>query len=156
MEVKTGFIDPKDYPFKYLIDEQKHLDTDELRHTIKPVKVNIASLVGKEHLYCDPAQLDAEGKYRRPKKLMEAERRGFKSVIEMDQADKKAAEDAKTKIIEDQRRTIEEQAGHIETLSVRSKGLEDHARLLEKDLVDYKTLTEARFDKLVALIQVSK
>jgi hypothetical protein len=47
---------------------------------------------------------------------------------------------------------IVEQAGHIETLSVRSKGLEDHARQLEKDLQDFKALTEARFDKLAKLI----
>lgn len=145
MEVTTGFIDPKDYPFKYLIDAQKHLDTDELRHTIKPVKVNIASLVGKEHLYCDPAQLNAEGKYRRPKKLVEAERRGFKSVIEMDQADKNAAEKAK--------------ADEVDTLTARSKGLEEHARDLEAKLAAATAATETlraeselRFNKLAEIV----
>lgn len=60
------------------------------------------------------------------------------------------------KMIDSLQKKIDEQTGHIETLSVRSKGLEDHARLLEKDFQDYKTLTEERFNKLVALIQVSK
>lgn len=52
----------------------------------------------------------------------------------------------------EQEKKIAEQAGHIETLSVRSKGLEDHARQLEKDLQDYKTLTDSRFDKMAALL----
>jgi hypothetical protein len=56
------------------------------------------------------------------------------------------------KQIDTLQKKIVEQAGHIETLSVRSKGLEDHARQLEKDLQDYKALTDSRFDKMVALL----
>ena len=92
--IATGFIDPKDYPFKKFIDEQKHLDTDELRHTIKTVHHHIETdFKGQEHLFCDKSQLDAEGKFRRPKILVESERRGFASVLEMYEADKKAKED---------------------------------------------------------------
>ena len=92
--IATGFIDPKDYPFKKIIDEQAHLDTDELRHTIKSVHHVIDQhFKGEEHLYCDKSQLSAEGKFRRPKILVESERRGFASVLEMYEADKKAKED---------------------------------------------------------------
>ena len=89
-------IDPKNYSFKKFIDEQKHLDTDEHRHMIKPICHTIDQCFkGQEHCYCDPSQLDAKGQFRRPKKLIEAERRGFKSVMEMMETDKKAEEDAK-------------------------------------------------------------
>jgi hypothetical protein len=101
MFVRTEKIDPKDYPFKRFIDEQKHLDTDELRHLIKPV-VHIIDqdFKGQEHLYCDKSQLCPLGKFRRPKILVEAEKRGFASVADMVEADKKAEEDKK-KAIED-------------------------------------------------------
>ncbi|NBW38153.1 MAG: hypothetical protein EBR30_24650, partial [Cytophagia bacterium] len=39
--------------------------------------------------------------FRRPKKIVEAEQRGFTSVMEMMEADKKAEEDAKKKETED-------------------------------------------------------
>ena len=130
--VGTGFIDPKDYPFKKWIDECKHLDCDEHRHKIETIKVHIADMVGEEHLYCDKSQLCPEGKFRRPKKLMEAERRGFTSVAEMDMADKKAEEDKKAKDADDMKKKLEKS---------------------QKDLEDYKALTEERFNKLVALIR---
>jgi hypothetical protein len=41
----------------------------------------------------------------------------------------------------------------IDTLTQRNQVLEDHARQLEQDLSDYKSTTEARFDKLATLIQ---
>lgn len=93
-EVKT---DPKQYKYRTKEhDEMDALDTDEKRHLIKPIIRHITEdYKGKEHLFCDPDQLDAEGKYRRPKKILEAERRGFKTVMEMMEADKKAEEDAK-------------------------------------------------------------
>ena len=145
-DVRTGFIDPKDYQFRHLIEEQKHLDTDELRHTIKRSICNVSLEVGKEHLYCDKEQLNAEGKFRRPKKLQDAERRGFKNVMDMDNADKKERDDKER---EDK-----------EALTKRSIILEQHSRDLEKQLADtiksmadYKTLTEERFEKLLALIQ---
>jgi len=144
--VGTGFIDPKDYPFKKWIDEHKHLDCDEHRNKMETIKVHIADMVGEEHLYCDKSQLCPEGKFRRPKKLMEAERKGFKSVMEMDMADKKVVEEKERK--------------DKQTLTQRSVILECHARDLEKQLAesiksleDYKALTEERFNKLVALIQ---
>jgi len=139
-------IDPKDYPFKKFIDEQKDLDCDEHRHKIKTViHIIDKDCKGEEHIYCDKSQRDAEGKFRRPKKLMEAERRGFKGVMEMDLADKKDADDKERK--------------DKEALVQRSVILENHARELEKQLADsiksledYKALTEERFNKLVALI----
>lgn len=97
-------IDPKDYPFQKFIDEQKHLDTDELRHTIKPtIFVIDKDFKGEEHLYCHKDQLCPLGKYRRPKHVIETERRGFTSGLEMVEADKKAEEEKKQKEIEDLR-----------------------------------------------------
>jgi len=102
-------IDPKDYPFNKFIDEQKHLDTDELRHTIKPViHVIDKDFKGEEHKFCDKEQLCPLGKYRRPKHVIETERRGFTSGLEMVEADKKAEEDAKQKKVNDQQKEIDE------------------------------------------------
>lgn len=115
--VGTGFIDPNDYPFKKWMDEQKHLDTDELRHEMKTIKVHIADMVGEEHLYCDKEQLCPEGKYRRPKKLMEAERKGFKSVMEMDMADKKAEEDKKVQESADLKKQIADLTALVQQLA---------------------------------------
>jgi len=104
-----GFIDPKDYPFKSFCDKYKHLDTDDSRHLIKPIHHIIdKDFKGQEHLYCDKEQLCPLGKYRRPKRLIEAESRGFASVAEMDMADKKAEEDAKQKKVEQQQRKLDE------------------------------------------------
>lgn len=131
--IATGFIDPKDYPFKKFIDEQKHLDTDELRHTIKMVHHVIdQDLKGEEHLYCDKSQLSAEGKFRRPKILVEAERRGFTSVLEMYEADKKAEEDNKVK---------------------EQENLKQENELLKKQLVDLQKTTEDRFNTIAVLLQ---
>lgn len=95
-------IDPKDYPFQKYIDEQKHLDTDELRHLMKPIDHIIdRDFPGEEHLYCDKSQLCYLGRFRRPKKMMEAEQRGFASVMDMMEADKKAVEDKKQKEIDE-------------------------------------------------------
>lgn len=62
----------------------------------------------------------------------------------------------RSKLMEAHARDLEEKlaaaAAAAETLSIRSKGLEDHARQLEKDFQDYKALTDARFDKMVALL----
>ena len=89
-------IEPYSDPYKKFRDEQAHLDTDELRHLIKPIIFSIADdFKGEEHIYCDPSQLDENGKYRRPKLLIEAENRGFTSGMDMIQADKKAEEERK-------------------------------------------------------------
>jgi hypothetical protein len=110
-------IDPKDYPFKKFIDEQKHLDTDEERYKMKTITHHIDEhFKGQEHLYCDKSQRDAEGKFRRPKKLMEAERRGFKSVMEMDMADKKAEEDKKVYEAVDLRRQVADLTALVQQL----------------------------------------
>lgn len=99
----------KDYPFQKFIDEYKHLDNDESRHLMKPVvHVITQDFKGQEHLYCDKGQLCPLGKYRRPKKLIEAESRGFASVAEMDMADKKAEEDKKQKQVEQQQKEIDD------------------------------------------------
>jgi len=138
--------DPKDYTFKKFIDECKHLDCDEHRHQIKTIiQIIDKDFKGQEHLFCDKSQLCPEGKFRRPKKLMEAERRGFKSVAEMDMADKKEEDDRKVKEQEDMKK--------------RSQIMEDHARDLERQLAqsmkaleEYKNLTEERFNKLAKMI----
>jgi predicted SAM-dependent methyltransferase len=128
--------DPKDYPFKKYIDECKHLDCDEHRHKIKPiVHIIDKDFKGQEHLFCDKSQRNAEGKFRRPKKLIEAEQRGFKSVAEMVEADKKAEEDKKLQEAEDLKKKLEK---------------------TQKDFDDYKMVTEERFNKLVSLIQASQ
>jgi predicted SAM-dependent methyltransferase len=125
--------DPKDYPFKKFCDEQKHLDCDEHRHKIKPiVQIIDRDFKGQEHLFCDKSQRNAEGKFRRPKKLIEAEQRGFKSVAEMVEADKKAEEDKKLQEAEDLKKKLEKS---------------------QKDFDDYKETMEARFDKLATMLQ---
>jgi len=107
MFVKTVKIDPATYPFKKLMDAQAHLDTDELRHTIKPVFSHIPTdFSGQEHLYCDPDQLDANGAYRTPKVIQQAKARGFSDPIAMNAADLKTAQDAKDATIADQQSQI--------------------------------------------------
>lgn len=95
-EVKT---DPKQYKYRTKEhDEMDALDTDEKRHLIRPmIRLITEHHKGEEHQFCDPEQLDAQGKFRRPKLILEAERRGFKTVMEMDEADKKAKEDAQSR-----------------------------------------------------------
>ena len=122
MLVRTEQIDPKDYPFKKFIDEQKHLDTDELRSTIKPVNHKIDECFkGQEHLYCDKSQLCPLGKFRRPKILVESERRGFASVMEMEMANKKAEEDAKEERFNKQQQELDELKAIIKNLIVSVK-----------------------------------
>ena len=117
-------IDPKDYPFKKFIDEQKHLDTDELRCTIKPIYHKIdEDFKGQEHKFCDKSQRDAEGKFRRPKKLVEAERRGFKSIMEMVEADKKAEEAAAAAAAAATQSTITTQTNQISDLQAQLAAL---------------------------------
>jgi len=115
--VATGFIDPKDYPFKKFIDEHKHLDTDELRRSINPIHHTIdEDFKGEEHKFCDKSQRDDEGKFRRPKKLIEAERRGFKSVMEMDMADQKAQTDAKVQETVDLKKQVADLTALVQQL----------------------------------------
>jgi hypothetical protein len=122
MLVRTEKIDPKDYPFKKFIDEQKHLDTDESRHLIKPIRHKIDEcLKGKEHLFCDKEQLCPLGKFRRPKKLIEAEQRGFANVKEMLDADQKAEEDAKEERFNKQQQELDELKAIIKNLIISVK-----------------------------------
>jgi len=114
--VGTGFIDPKDYPYKKWIDECKHLDCDEHRHKMTTITVRVEDQVGEEHLFCDKSQLCPEGKFRRPKKLIEAERRGFKSVMEMDNADKKAEEDKKAQEADDLKKQVADLTALVQSL----------------------------------------
>ena len=108
-------IDPKDYPFKKFIDEQKHLDTDELRHTMKPiVHIIDKDFKGQEHLFCDKEQRCPLGKFRRPKKIIEAEQRGFASVMEMMEADKKVEEGAKQKEIDELKEMVRQLMARVE------------------------------------------
>ncbi len=97
------------YAFQKFIDNQKHLDTDALRHTIKPViHVIDKDFTGEEHLFCDKSQRCPLGKYRRPKHVIETEKRGFASGIEMVVADKKAEEEEKQKKSDAQHKEIDE------------------------------------------------
>ena len=131
--------DPEDYTFKKFIDECKHLDCDEHRHQIKPiVHIIDRDFKGEEHLFCDKSQLCPEGKYRRPKKLMEAERRGFTSVAEMDMADKKAEEDKKVKEAENMKKRLDDKDKQIDSLHAKLEAL--------------MKLTEERFNKVATLI----
>jgi hypothetical protein len=122
-------IDPKDYPFQKFIDEQKHLDTDELRHTIKPViHVINKDFKGEEHKFCDKEQLCPLGKFRRPKILVEAEKRGFATGLEMVEADKKAEQEAKNiagqalgKEVDELKRIVSEQNKLLEFLLAKIK-----------------------------------
>ena len=110
------------YAFQKYIDEQKHLDTDELRHTMKPIcHVVIQDFKGEEHKFCDKEQLDANGKFRRPKKMMEAESKGFASVAEMMEANKKAEEDAKEKKVEQQQKQIDDLQEMVKALMAKFK-----------------------------------
>ena len=143
METVIIQSDPKDYAFKKIIDEHKHLDCDEHRHTIKPIiHVINKDFKGQEHLFCDKDQLCPLGKYRRPKKLIEAEQKGFASVSEMMEAAKKDQEEKKQK--------------EIETLTERSRVLEEHARDVQKKFDDYIKLTNERFDKIALLFESKK
>jgi 2-methylcitrate dehydratase PrpD len=110
------------YAYQKYIDEQKHLDTDELRHTMKPIiHVVVQDLKGEEHKYCDKEQLCPLGKFRRPKKMMEAESKGFASVAEMVEADKKAEEDAKQKKVEQQQKEIDDLKEMVKALMAKIK-----------------------------------
>lgn len=117
METVIVKSDPKDYAFKKFIDECKHLDCDEHRHEIKPIiHVINKDFKGQEHLFCDKEQLCPQGKYRRPKKIMEAEQRGFKSFTEMVEADKKAEEENKKKEEEAKAKLIVDQKAELDDL----------------------------------------
>ena len=106
------------YAFQKYIDEQKHLDTDELRHTMKPIcHVVIQDFKGEEHKFCDKEQLDANGKFRRPKKMMEAESKGFASVADMMEENKKKEEEAKAKVIVDQKAELDDLKKQLSALA---------------------------------------
>lgn len=116
MLVRTHKIDPKDYPFKAHIDAQKHLDTDELRHKIKPIETHIPTHhAGKEHQYCDKDQLDTNGKWKDDHAPAKA--RGFKTMREMWDADKKAEEDKKKKETDDAAKTISDLTQQVSNLT---------------------------------------
>lgn len=140
----------ENYIFQKYIDEQKHLDTDELRHTMKPIcHVVVQDFKGEEHKFCDKEQLCPLGKFRRPKKLVEAEEKGFASVADMMEANKKAEEDLKKKEVEDLKKTKD-------ALVQRNEILEAHARKLEEDFKAYQKLTNERFDKIATLFENKK
>jgi len=139
MEVKS---DKKEYKFQKYIDEQKHLDTDETRHLMKPiVHVIVQDFKGEEHKYCDKEQCNKEGKFRRPKKLIEAEQKNFKSVYDMDEANKKAEEDCKKKEVEDLRDFTTKQNDVIQKLI-------DKQDTLEKTIIDQNNLLQEIINRL--------
>lgn len=122
MLVRTEMIDPKDYPFRHLIEQNAHLDTDELRHTIQPIiQIIDKDFKGKEHQFCDKEQLCPLGKYRRPKLLVEAESKGFTSSLEMEMANRKAEEDAKQKKLDQLEKIVSDQNKLLEFLLAKLK-----------------------------------
>lgn len=135
-------MEVKNYEYQKYIDEQKHLDTDETRHLIKCIPhVIVQDFKGMEHKYCDKEQRNAEGKFRRPKKLIEAEQKGFKSVSDMVEADKKAEEDAKIKEVSDLREFTTKQNDVI-------KKLIDKQDTLEKTIIDQNNLLQEIINRL--------
>jgi len=105
------------YAFQKYIDEQKHLDTDESRHTIQPViHVIDKDFKGEEHKFCDKDQLCPLGKYRRPKHVIETEQRGFASGLEMAMADKKDREVAKDQELDDLKKQLAKITALLKTL----------------------------------------
>lgn len=142
MLVRTEKIDPETYPFRHHIEANKHLDTDEDRHKIQCIVETINDHYnGREHLFCDKDQL-RDGKFRIPKKLQEAQARGFKTIMEMYEADKKEADEKKAK---------EDQA--------KSKMIDTLQQQLIDTIATIKTQQEKndeRFDKLLNLILSQK
>jgi len=135
-------MEVKNYAFQKYIDEQKHLDTDETRHLMKPiVHVIVQDFKGEEHKYCDKEQRNSEGKFRRPKKLIESEQKNFKSVSDMDEANKKAEEDAKVKEVSDLRDFTTKQNDVI-------KKLIDKQDTLEKTIIDQNNLLQEIINRL--------
>lgn len=136
------FKSDKPYPFQKFIDEQKHLDTDESRHLIKPIIHNIErDFKGQEHLYCDKIKLCPQGKYKRNDLEVEMESRGFKSLSEMHQANKKAEEDKKVKEVSDLREFTTKQNDVI-------KKLIDKQDTLEKTIIDQNNLLQEIINRL--------
>lgn len=122
MLLRTVKIDPKDYPFRKQIEEQAHLDNDENRHKIQTVQHCIAhDFKEEEHKFCDKEQLCPLGKFRRPKKIIEMESRGFTNVMEMAEADKKAKEDAKEERFNKQQQELDELKAIIKNLIISVK-----------------------------------
>jgi hypothetical protein len=105
----------KDYPFKKQNDEQAHLDNEENRHKIQTRESVISrDFAGQEHLYCDPSQLDANGKWIDPHAPAKA--RGFKSMMEMYEADKKKAGDDKAKETDDLKKQVADLTALVQQL----------------------------------------
>lgn len=112
------------YAYQKYIDEQKHLDTDELRHTMKTIcHVVVEDFKGEEHKFCDKEQLCPLGKFRRPKKMMEAESKGFASVADMMEAEKKAEEDKKVQEVDDLKKQLATLTAIIEKIPNKYKGI---------------------------------
>lgn len=119
MEVKSETLSTP-YAFQKYIDDQKHLDTDALRHTMKPIcHVVVQDFKGEEHKFCDKEQLCPLGKFRRPKRMMEAEEKGFASVVDMVEAKKKAEEDAKEERFNKQQQELDELREIVRQLIIR-------------------------------------
>lgn len=139
----------KPYPFRKYIDEQKHLDTEESRHLIKPIiHVINEDFKGQEHLYCDKSQLCPLGKYRKPKIIVEAEQKGFKTFTEMlefnkklEEENKKVEEDAKKKEVSDLREFTTKQNDIIKKLITKQDNL-------EKTIIDQNNLLQEIINRL--------
>jgi hypothetical protein len=109
-------IDPKDYPFRHHIEANKHLDTDEKRHEIKCIVETIEEhYKGREHLVCDKGQL-RDGKFRRPKILVEAEQAGRASVMEHYEAKMKKMEEEKGKQTSDLQKQVADLTALVQQL----------------------------------------
>lgn len=108
MMTRMEMIDPKDYPFRHHIKDNKEghkCITETIDEHYK----------GREHLFCDKEQL-REGKFRLPKKLQEARDRGFKSVLEMNDANKKAEEEKKASETDDLKKQLADLTALVQQL----------------------------------------
>ena len=125
----------ENYPFQKYIDEQKHLDTDEQRHLIKPI-IHIINedFKGEEHKYCDKSQLCPLGKYRKPKIVLEAAQKGFKSFTEMLEFNKK---------LEEENKKLEEDNKQKEMLELR-----ENQKILEQTIKDQNSLLQEIINRL--------
>lgn len=106
--VRMEKIDPNDYPFRH------HIKDDKEGHKCIVETID-EHYKGREHLFCDKEQL-RDGKFRLPKKLQEAKTRGFQSVLEMNEADKKKVEEEKEKQTTDLQKQVADLTALVQQL----------------------------------------
>jgi hypothetical protein len=133
MAVRIVQGDPNAYAFRHLIPAP---DTDP--STIRPVVTIIGDDESNAAKFCDAEQLDAQGNYRLPKALRAARAAGYTSSYAKYVDDTKAADAAK-KAADDAKQAADE-------------ALKSELIKTKQEFDEYKRVTEARFDKVAALL----